>query len=194
MSAPSPRNPIQIPGLGHVEPGSADDARLGALLGLAVGDALGTTYELERLEQPPSPTRDRPATDIVGGGPFDLAPGQITDDTLMAIGIARSLLTSTPLATAPTSLAATPTSLATGPGAGNRWRRCRHQRRDRRRARRCARRRRGDSGGVGRARARGDTARTRGLGKRASSTPPRRAGDSAGDRAAVSRRRAMLAA
>src|SRR5690606_28651606 len=33
-----------------------------------------------------------PATDIVGGGPFDLAPGQITDDTQMAICIARSLV------------------------------------------------------------------------------------------------------
>ncbi|NVB81784.1 MAG: hypothetical protein HOV81_25540, partial [Kofleriaceae bacterium] len=93
MSAPSSRNPIQIPGFGRVEPGSADDVRLGALLGMAVGDALGTTYEFERLEQAPYPAlATGPATDIVGGGPFDLAPGQITDDTQMAICIARSLL------------------------------------------------------------------------------------------------------
>src|SRR5262245_44086019 len=95
MSAHSSRNPIQIPGFGTVAPGSADDARLGALLGMAVGDALGTTYEFERLEQAPYPTlATRPATDIVGGGPFDLAPGQITDDTQMAICIACSLLAS----------------------------------------------------------------------------------------------------
>ena len=64
----------------------------GALLGLAVGDALGTTYEFERLEQPPYPTlATRPATDIVGAGPFGLKPGQITDDTQLAVCLARSL-------------------------------------------------------------------------------------------------------
>lgn len=59
---------------------------------MAVGDALGTTYELARIEQPDYPTlATGPATDVVGGGPFGLAPGQITDDTQMAVCIARSL-------------------------------------------------------------------------------------------------------
>lgn len=69
-----------------------DNAR-GALLGMAVGDALGTTYEFERMDQPPYPAlATGPATDVVGGGPFDLAPGAITDDTQLAVCLARSLV------------------------------------------------------------------------------------------------------
>ena len=71
---------------------NADRAR-GALLGLAVGDALGTTYEFEALEQAAYPAlATGPATDVVGGGPFGLEPGQVTDDTQLAICIARSLV------------------------------------------------------------------------------------------------------
>jgi ADP-ribosyl-[dinitrogen reductase] hydrolase len=58
----------------------------GALLGLAVGDALGTTLEFAR------PGSFRPITDIVGGGPFGLQPGQWTDDTSMALCLAESLI------------------------------------------------------------------------------------------------------
>lgn len=65
----------------------------GALIGLAVGDALGTTYEFRTLAQPDYPTlATGPATDIVGGGPFDLNPGQVTDDTQLAVCLARSLV------------------------------------------------------------------------------------------------------
>lgn len=42
----------------------------GSLLGLAAGDALGTTLEFT------TPGKFRPINDIVGGGPFDLAPGE----------------------------------------------------------------------------------------------------------------------
>jgi len=56
----------------------------GCLLGLAAGDALGTT--LEFTHDPP------PIDDIVGGGPFRLQPGQWTDDTSMALCLAESLL------------------------------------------------------------------------------------------------------
>jgi ADP-ribosylglycohydrolase len=58
----------------------------GALLGLAAGDALGTTVEFRR------PGSFAPLTDIVGGGPFGLAPGEWTDDTAMALCLAESLV------------------------------------------------------------------------------------------------------
>ena len=58
----------------------------GALVGLACGDAVGTTLEFE--------TRGtfEPITDMVGGGPFELELGQWTDDTSMALCLAHSLL------------------------------------------------------------------------------------------------------
>jgi ADP-ribosylglycohydrolase len=58
----------------------------GALLGLAVCDALGTTLEFK------SPGSFKPIDDIVGGGPFGLKPGQWTDDTSMALCLAESLV------------------------------------------------------------------------------------------------------
>ena len=66
---------------------------LGALLGMAVGDALGTTWEFQRLDQPDYPILAyAPAANVIGGGPFDLPPGAITDDTQLGICIARSLV------------------------------------------------------------------------------------------------------
>ncbi len=58
----------------------------GALLGLAAGDAVGTTVEFRR------PGTFAPVTDMVGGGPFHLQPGQWTDDTSMALCLAESLI------------------------------------------------------------------------------------------------------
>lgn len=58
----------------------------GCLLGLAVGDALGTTLEFE------PPGSFIPLDDMVGGGPFDLKPGQWTDDTSLALCLAESLI------------------------------------------------------------------------------------------------------
>lgn len=58
----------------------------GALFGLAVGDALGTTVEFA------APGSFAPVTDIVGGGPFRLPAGAWTDDTSMALCLADSLL------------------------------------------------------------------------------------------------------
>lgn len=58
----------------------------GVMLGLAAGDALGTTVEFSQ------PGSFAPLTDMVGGGPFGLAPGQWTDDTSMAICLGESLV------------------------------------------------------------------------------------------------------
>jgi ADP-ribosyl-[dinitrogen reductase] hydrolase len=61
------------------------DRYRGSLLGLAVGDALGTTLEFR------APGSFTPINDIVGGGPFQLEAGQWTDDTSMALCLAESL-------------------------------------------------------------------------------------------------------
>lgn len=58
----------------------------GCLLGLAVGDGLGTTLEFKR------PGTFTPITEMVGGGPFNLKAGQWTDDTSMALCLAESLI------------------------------------------------------------------------------------------------------
>jgi ADP-ribosylglycohydrolase len=63
------------------------DRYRGCLLGLAAGDALGTTLEFTR------PGTFAPLTDMVGGGPFNLKPGEWTDDTSMALCLAESLVT-----------------------------------------------------------------------------------------------------
>src|SRR5262244_1941149 len=62
------------------------DRSVGALVGLAVGDAIGATLEHSKRDAAP------PLTDIVGGGPFRLRPGEWTDDTAMALCLADSLL------------------------------------------------------------------------------------------------------
>ncbi len=62
------------------------DRAVGALVGLAVGDAVGTTLEF----QPPGSFT--PIDDMVGGGPFGLEAGQWTDDTSMAMCLAESIL------------------------------------------------------------------------------------------------------
>ena len=62
------------------------DRYRGCLLGLAVGDAVGTTVEFK------SPGSFPDVSDMLGGGPFRLAPGQWTDDTSMALCLADSLL------------------------------------------------------------------------------------------------------
>ncbi|MHB8055687.1 MAG: ADP-ribosylglycohydrolase family protein, partial [Candidatus Aminicenantales bacterium] len=58
----------------------------GCLLGLAVGDAVGTTAEFKGRGT------FAPLTDMVGGGPFHLKSGQWTDDTSMALCLASSLV------------------------------------------------------------------------------------------------------
>jgi ADP-ribosyl-[dinitrogen reductase] hydrolase len=62
------------------------DRYRGCMLGLATGDALGTTLEFEQ------PGNIEPVHDMVGGGPFNLEPGQWTDDTSLALCLAESLI------------------------------------------------------------------------------------------------------
>lgn len=86
------------PGAGEVdpllEPATLAAARglrerfLGALLGLAVGDALAAATQFKR------PGRFAPVGDLLGGGPFDLPRGAWSDDTAMALCLAESLLES----------------------------------------------------------------------------------------------------
>lgn len=59
-----------------------DDRRAGAILGLAIGDALGATYEFCRPDQVP-----KGPLEMVGGGWLDLEPGETTDDTALARAI-----------------------------------------------------------------------------------------------------------
>src|SRR5947209_8560036 len=62
------------------------DRAIGALLGLAIGDAVGTALEFK------PPGTFTPIDDMVGGGPFRLAAGEWTDDTSMALCLAESIL------------------------------------------------------------------------------------------------------
>ncbi len=58
----------------------------GALIGLATGDALGTTVEFLKRGS------FEPLTDLIGGSVFRLNAGEWTDDTSMALCLAQSLL------------------------------------------------------------------------------------------------------
>ncbi len=62
------------------------DRAIGCMVGLAVGDAVGTTVEFKERGRFP------PLTDMVGGGPFDLPAGAWTDDTSMSLCLADALL------------------------------------------------------------------------------------------------------
>jgi ADP-ribosyl-[dinitrogen reductase] hydrolase len=67
------------------EPRAIEDRAIGALLGLAIGDAIGTTLEFRARDTYEA------LTDMVGGGPFNLKIGQWTDDTAMALALSDSL-------------------------------------------------------------------------------------------------------
>ena len=58
----------------------------GALLGLAVGDALGAPIEFLERDTYPEITK------MIAGGPFNLGVGQWTDDTSLALCMAASLI------------------------------------------------------------------------------------------------------
>jgi len=62
------------------------DKLYGSFLGLAIGDAVGTTVEFC--------DRDtfEPVSDMVGKGPFNLPAGYFTDDTSMALCLAENII------------------------------------------------------------------------------------------------------
>ncbi len=68
---------------------------IGALLGSAIGDALGAPFEFGPAGQFsarfPTPALG-PDTEMVGGGSFGWTRGEFTDDTQMAVIVAESLL------------------------------------------------------------------------------------------------------
>lgn len=69
---------------------SIEDRALGAFLGFAVGDALGATVEF--MTKGEIATQYGVHRKMIGGGWLHLAPGQITDDTEMALAMGRSLV------------------------------------------------------------------------------------------------------
>ncbi|ADP10122.1 ADP-ribosylglycohydrolase [Erwinia sp. Ejp617] len=75
--------------LSHPPPQGSEQQRLdrakGALVGLAVADAVGTTLEFLPRDQ-------QFVSDMVGGGPFQLKAGEWTDDTSMALCLAETYL------------------------------------------------------------------------------------------------------
>jgi ADP-ribosyl-[dinitrogen reductase] hydrolase len=68
-----------------------DERYLGCLIGLACGDALGGPVEFDTRAQMDQRFPDG-LRDFIGGGWLSLLPGEVTDDTQMALDVARSLV------------------------------------------------------------------------------------------------------
>lgn len=64
----------------------------GGLFGVAVGDALGATFEFMAREEILS--RHGSKREMVGGGWLGLQPGEVTDDTDMTLCVARGIIAS----------------------------------------------------------------------------------------------------
>ncbi len=90
---PPPRRPLpKKRGPPGPSPEQIASRARGALLGLAVGDALGTTYEGKRLTADLFPKlNEGPHTEMRGQGPWALKRGQVTDDTQQAVCLALGL-------------------------------------------------------------------------------------------------------
>jgi ADP-ribosyl-[dinitrogen reductase] hydrolase len=69
---------------------SIEERALAAFLGFATGDALGATVEFMTKREIASQYGVHDG--IIGGGWLRLAPGQVTDDTEMALALGRSLI------------------------------------------------------------------------------------------------------
>src|SRR5471030_1817571 len=69
---------------------SLEDRALAAFLGFAIGDALGATVEF--MTKGEIAALYGTHRNIIGGGWLSLSPGQVTDDTEMALALGRSLV------------------------------------------------------------------------------------------------------
>jgi ADP-ribosyl-[dinitrogen reductase] hydrolase len=67
---------------------------LGGLFGVACGDALGGTLEFMLKDE--IKKEYGYLKDIIGGCCWDLAPGEVTDDTMMTIAVAEGILDNPP--------------------------------------------------------------------------------------------------
>ena len=86
-----PTEPINYRNLSRLQ----RHAAIGSLVGAAVADALGAPFEFlpggEYADRFPTPVLGG-IGELIGGGGFDWAPGEFTDDTQMAIALAESLI------------------------------------------------------------------------------------------------------
>jgi ADP-ribosylglycohydrolase len=65
------------------------DRALGSVVGALIGDAAGGIFEF--MGRPPTLQEAQAALDLPGGGVFDLAPGQFTDDGEMTMALLGAL-------------------------------------------------------------------------------------------------------
>lgn len=64
----------------------------GGLFGVAIGDALGGTTEF--MSEREIKNKYGQLTDIIGGGVWQLSPGEVTDDTAMTLCVAKGIIQS----------------------------------------------------------------------------------------------------
>ena len=69
---------------------TVEDRAMAAFLGFAIGDALGATVEF--MTKGEIAAQYGVHREIVGGGWLRLEPGQVTDDTQMALALGRSII------------------------------------------------------------------------------------------------------
>lgn len=70
--------------------GQLFDRIKGGLFGVAVGDALGGTTEFMSARE--IKARHGYLTEIIGGGVWKLEPGEVTDDTMMTLGVSEGII------------------------------------------------------------------------------------------------------